>query len=113
MAESDFIPETPLFDRQRNLGGYKLNKMAMALGNPANRAAFKADEAAFLESFGLSDEEKQAVLARDWRRMVSLGGNLFYILKISAVDPVPITMIGAAQAGMEHGDFLKHRLGKI
>jgi protocatechuate 4,5-dioxygenase alpha chain len=44
--------------------------------------------------------------------MVRLGGNLFFILKISAVDPTPITQIGAAQAGMTHEDFLYERLGK-
>lgn len=110
--QKDNIPETPLFDRARALKGYKLNKMANALGDPANREAFKADEDAYLERFGLSDEEKAAVKARDWHEMVRLGGNLFFILKISAVDPVPITQIGAAQAGMPHEQFLTERLGK-
>ena len=44
--------------------------------------------------------------------MVRLGGNLFYILKISAVDPTPIISIGAAQAGMSPEEFIKTRLGK-
>jgi len=112
MTTTQPLPPTPLFDRARNLKGYRLNKMAMALGEAANRAAFKDDEAAYLDRFGLSDEEKDAVMRRDWARMVDLGGNLFFILKISAVDPVPITAIGAAQAGMDHEAFLKQRLGK-
>jgi protocatechuate 4,5-dioxygenase alpha chain len=106
------IPDTPLFDRESSIRGYRLNKMAMALGDPDNRAAFKADEEAFLDRFGLSPAEKRAVMSRDWHEMVQLGGNLFFILKISAVDPVPITQIGAAQAGMPHEDFLAKRLGK-
>lgn len=106
------IPDTPLFDREASIRGYRLNKMAMALGQPANREAFRRDEEAYLDRFGLSAEEKRAVMARDWEDMVRLGGNLFFILKISAVDPVPITRIGAAQAGMEHSDFLAQRLGK-
>ncbi|HEY4372490.1 MAG TPA: protocatechuate 3,4-dioxygenase [Burkholderiales bacterium] len=110
--DADRIPDTPLFDRKRQLAGYRLNKMAMGLGEPANRAAFKADEAAYLDRFGLTPEQKQAVLARNWREMVRLGGNLFFILKISAVDPVRITEIGAHQAGMEHTAFLRERLGK-
>lgn len=113
MAEDKHtIPETPLFDRERSLRGYRLNKMANALGDPANREAFKENEEAFLDRFGLSAEEKAAVMARDWHEMVRLGGNLFFILKISAVDPVPITQIGAAQAGMSHEQFLSERLGK-
>ncbi|AUH35200.1 extradiol ring-cleavage dioxygenase [Paracoccus tegillarcae] len=106
------IPPTPLLDRDSNLRGYKLNKMAMSLGAPESRQAFKADEDAYLRRFGLDDATRAAVAARDWHEMVRLGGNLFFILKISAVDPVPITSIGAAQAGMSHEDFLKERLGK-
>lgn len=106
------IPETPLFDRKGSIDGYRINKMAMALGDPANREAFKADEEAFLDRYKLTPEQKDAVMSRDWNRMVAMGGNLFFILKIAAVDPTPITAIGAAQAGLDHADFLKQRLGK-
>ncbi|PJE27454.1 protocatechuate 4,5-dioxygenase alpha subunit [Pseudooceanicola antarcticus] len=106
------IPETPLYDRQGSIRGYKLNKMAMSLGRPENREAFKADEEAFLDSYGLSAEEKAAVMSRNWHDMVALGGNLFFILKIAAIDPAVMTEIGAAQAQMDHADFLKQRLGK-
>jgi protocatechuate 4,5-dioxygenase alpha chain len=108
----DSIPDTPLFDRKRSLRGYRINKMAMGLSNPANREAFRENESAYLDRFGLTAEEKEAVMTRNWREMVRLGGNLFFILKISAVDPVRITEIGAHQAGMEHADFLRDRLGK-
>jgi protocatechuate 4,5-dioxygenase alpha chain len=110
--QQDSIPETPLFDRKRQLRGYRMNKMAMGLGTATNREAFKADEAAYLDRFGLTEEEKTAVMTRNWREMVRLGGNLFFILKISAVDPVRITEIGAHQAGMDHDAFLRERLGK-
>jgi protocatechuate 4,5-dioxygenase alpha subunit len=112
MLEQPAIPDTPLFDRAGSIRGYRLNKMAMALGKPANREAFKANEEAYLDSFGLTVGEKAAVRRRDWHEMVRLGGNLFFILKIAAVDPTPITEIGAAQAGMSHDDFLYERLGK-
>ena len=108
----DRIPDTPLFDRKRSLRGYRINKMAMGLSQPANREAFKQDESAYLDRFGLDSEEKAAVTSRNWREMVRLGGNLFFILKISAVDPVRITEIGAHQAGMDHDAFLRDRLGK-
>ena len=109
---SGTIPDTPLFDRAGSIRGYRLNKMAMALGQPENREAFKGDEDTYLARFGLSDEEKAAVKSRDWHEMVRLGGNLFFILKIAAVDPTPITEIGAAQAGISHENFLYERLGK-
>lgn len=108
----DLIPETPLLDRAHKHLGYELNKMANSLSRPENRAAFKSDEDSYLERFALTEDQRKAVLARDWEAMMRLGGNLFYVLKISAVDPVPITAIGAAQAGMTHEDFLEQRLGK-
>ena len=108
----DRIPDTPLFDRKRSLRGYRINKMAMGLSNPANREAFKQNEEAYLDRFGLTPEEKAAVMSRDWREMVRLGGNVFFILKISAIDPVRLSEIGAHQAGMDHNEFLRERLGK-
>lgn len=113
MTSADRIPDTPLFDRPRALSGYALNKMAMGLSRPEGRAAFLADEEAYLDRFALSAEQRAAVKARDWAEMVRLGGNLFYILKISAVDPTPIRAIGAAQAGMDLQEFLDTRLGKV
>lgn len=112
-AALDRIPDTPLFDRPRANAGYALNKMAMGLSTPEGRAAFLADEGAYLDRFSLTPEQRAAVLARDWAEMVRLGGNLFYILKISAVDPTPIRAIGAAQAGMSLDAFLETRLGKV
>jgi protocatechuate 4,5-dioxygenase alpha subunit len=110
--EDDRIPDTPLFDRKRSLRGYRINKMAMSLSNRTNREAFKRDEEAYLDRFGLTPEEKAAVMSRNWREMVRLGGNVFFILKISAIDPVRLTEIGAHQAGMDHKTFLRDRLGK-
>ena len=112
-AQLDRIPDTPLFDRPRANAGYALNKMAMGLSTPEGRAAFLADETAYLDRFRLTPDQRAAVLARDWEAMVRLGGNLFYILKISAVDPTPIRAIGAAQAGMSLDAFLETRLGKV
>lgn len=109
------IPDTPLFDRARGDLGYNLNKMAMSLSNSDGRAAFAADESAYLDRFNLTPGQKQAVLDRDWHEMVRLGGNLFYILKLSAIDqtPTPVRTIGAAQAGMSLEQFLTERLGKV
>lgn len=112
-AGLDRIPDTPLFDRPRANSGFALNKMAMGLSTPEGRAAFLADEGAYLDRFKLTPEQRAAVIARDWEEMVRLGGNLFYILKISAVDPTPIRAIGAAQAGMSLDAFLDTRLGKV
>lgn len=109
----DRIPDTPLYDRPRGTLGYALNKMAMGLSTPQGRADFLSDEDAYLARFNLTPQQTAAVKARDWAEMVRLGGNLFYILKLSAVDPTPIRAIGAAQAGLSMDAFLDTRLGKV
>ena len=106
------IPDSPMFDREGAIRGYRLNKMAMALSTPENRAAFLDDEAAFLDRFQLDVETREAVMNRDWQEMIRLGGNLFYILKLSAIDPIPLIHIGAAQAGMSPERFKRERLGE-
>lgn len=111
-ANEDRIPEIPLFDRARQRRGYKLNKMAMGLSQAGNRDAIRADEDAYLDRFGLNAEEKAAVKARDWKEMVRLGGNVFYLLKLASISPATMTEIGAHQAGMDHETFLRERLGK-
>ena len=105
------MPDNPLLDRAWSLSGFNLNKMAMSLVEPENREAFRADEHAYLERFDLNAQEKAAIIARDWREMVCLGGNLFFILKITAIDPIPITEVAARQVEMEHEAFLSERLG--
>ena len=112
VASPDRIPDTPLFDRARQLRGYRLNKATMALRFPESREAFRRDEAAYCDRYGLSEDEKRAVMTQDWREMVRLGGNVFYVLKISAIHPAKMTEIGAHQAGMDHERFLRERLGK-
>ncbi len=108
----DHLPDTPLFDRERARRGYDLNRMALSLRVPANREAFRRDEAAYCDRFGLTPDQKAAVLRQDWREMVRLGGNVFYILKIAAIHPARVTEIGAQQAGMDHATFQRERLGK-
>lgn len=112
LVPGDTLPAVPLFDRARQLRGYRLNKMAMALTKPAERDAYRADEDAFLARFGLDAEEISAVKARDWSEMIRLGGNVFYILKLAAITPAKMTEIGARQVGIDHDIFLRERLGK-
>ena len=108
----DALPAVPLLDRAHQRLGRPLNRMAMALNSPVSRALFKRDEIAFIDRFGLMPEQKQAVVNRDWREMLRLGGNLFCILKITAIDPYPMTRIGADQHRMDHDEFVKTVLGK-
>lgn len=95
----DDIPGTTLFDAQRSRQGYHLNMFCMSLMDAANRAAFKADEAAYIATFGMTPEQRDAVLARDWNKMLELGGNIYYTSKIGATDGLSFQALAAKMTG--------------
>jgi len=55
---------------------------------PENRVSWKADERAYLDGWPLSEEQKQAVLARDYNRLLDLGGNIYFLSKIFSTDGI-------------------------
>lgn len=56
--------------------GYHLNRFCMSLMKAGNRQHFKNDERTCIDKWPMTEEQKQAVLARDYYRMISLGGNI-------------------------------------
>jgi len=58
----------------------------MSLMQEDNRAAFRADERAYLDKFRMSDEQKEAVLERDFTKLIDLGGNIYFLVKLSNTD---------------------------
>src|SRR6516162_9967536 len=68
--EYDDIPGTFVFDADRSREGYHLNMFCMSLMKEANRRAFKANEAEYLNRFPMTPEHREAVLKRDYNRML-------------------------------------------
>jgi protocatechuate 4,5-dioxygenase alpha chain len=99
------IPGTFVFDSVRARQGYHLNMFCMSLKNVVNRELFKDDESAFLDRFPLGEEQKLAILQRDYNRMLSLGGNIYFISKIAAVDGLNFQQTAASMSGMEFKEF--------
>jgi protocatechuate 4,5-dioxygenase, alpha chain len=89
LAEFDDIPGTRVFTAVRARKGYWLNQFAMSLMKAENRERWKADERAYLDQWKLSDAQKEAVLARDYNRMLELGGNIYFLSKIFSTDGIP------------------------
>ncbi len=86
LAEFDDIPGTRVYTAARARRGYHLNQFAMSLMKPENRERWKANERAYLDEWPLTDEQKQAVLDRDYNRMLDLGGNVYFLSKIFSTD---------------------------
>lgn len=94
-----------MFDGRRSRRGYALNKFLMSLNQPANRETFRADESAYLDRFALDGEQQDAVLRRDWLRLIELGGNVYYTYKLAACDGMTFQDLAGEQTGMTAEDF--------
>ena len=103
------IPETSIFDLRLSRRGYRLNKLCGTLCTPANRAAFKADEEAYMAKFGLTEEEKGLVRRRDFKGMIEHGMNIYFMLKIGAVTGNGLYRMGAQMRGESYEEFLATR----
>jgi protocatechuate 4,5-dioxygenase, alpha chain len=101
----DDIPGTTVFDAQRSRQGYWLNQFCMSLMKADNREAFKADESTYLDRFPMSPEQKQAILDRDWNRMITLGGNIYFTAKLGATDGLSFQQIAAKMTGMTQQEY--------
>lgn len=99
------IPGTTVFDGEQSRLGFHLNQFCMSLMKAAQREAFKADEAAYLQRFPMSDAQRDAVLARDYNRMISLGGNIYFLAKIGATDGFSFQNLASKMTGMAEEDY--------
>jgi protocatechuate 4,5-dioxygenase alpha chain len=70
-----------------------------------NRARFKADERAYLDEWGMTEEQKQAVLARDLNRCIALGGNIYFLAKIGATDGKSFQQMAGSMTGMTEDEY--------
>ena len=100
------VPGTPIFDGQSSRRGLRMNKMFMSFRDEASRARFLADEAAYCHEYGLTPEQQQAVLGRDWAAMIDLGGSIFYVFKLAMIDGRSMQYLGGVFTGMGEDDFV-------
>jgi protocatechuate 4,5-dioxygenase alpha chain len=94
------IPGTVIFDADQARKGYHLNQFCMSLMKAENRTRFKSDERAYLEEWPMSAEQKQAVLTRDFNRMIALGGNIYFLAKLFSTDGKSFQYAAATMTGM-------------
>jgi protocatechuate 4,5-dioxygenase alpha chain len=99
------VPGTTIFDAEMSRKGYHLNQFCMSLMKAENRARFKADERAYLDEWGMTEEQKQAVLARDLNRCIALGGNIYFLAKIGATDGRSFQQMAGSMTGMTEDEY--------
>ena len=105
LEELNDIPGTTVFNAQRSRQAYHLHKFCMSLMQEANREAFKADERGYLDKFRMSDEQKQAVLDRDFTKLIDLGGNIYFLVKLSNTDGWSTQKAVSSMTGMTPDEY--------
>jgi protocatechuate 4,5-dioxygenase alpha chain len=105
------IPGTFVFDQERSRQGYGINMFCMSLMKEDNRKAFKANEAEYLKRFKLTPEQTDAILRRDYNRMLELGGNIYFTAKLGATDGHSFQHLAAVMTGSSQEDYAKMMLG--
>jgi len=103
--EYDDLPGTTVFDADRAREGYHLNMFCMSMMKPENRAAFKANERAYLDKWPMTEEQKQVILKRDWNGMLALGGNIYFTAKLAATDGLSFQQIAAIMTGSPQQEY--------
>jgi protocatechuate 4,5-dioxygenase, alpha chain len=94
------IPGTYVYDARRGREGYALNMFCMSLNKIENRKNFKENEAAYLQGFSMTEEQRRAVLERDWLGMLKVGGNIYYTIKIAFCDGLTFQDVAGMMSGV-------------
>lgn len=99
------IPGTTIFDGKQAMKGYALNKMCYSFNKAENREAFKADEEAYMEKYGLNDQQKEAIRKRDVLGLIEAGGNIYYLAKFAGIFKLSVQDVGGLQTGRTTEEF--------
>ncbi|MFI7617575.1 protocatechuate 3,4-dioxygenase [Nonomuraea terrae] len=94
-----------LLDLAASRRGYAINRLCGSLKDAENRRRFSEDEAAYCDAYGLSPEQKQAILERDWTAMLDLGASIFYTFKLAVLDGKSMQHLGGVFTGMSAEEF--------
>ena len=105
LEDLEDIPGTTVFTARRSRQAYHLHKFCMSLMDKDNRNAFKAGERAYLDRFRMSEEQKEAVQARDFNRLIELGGNIYFLVKLSNTDGWSAQKAVGSMTGMTPDEY--------
>lgn len=105
LGEFDDIPGTRVYTAARARQGYHLNQFAMSLMKAENRERWLADERAYLDEWPMTQDQKDAVLARDYNRLLDLGGNIYFLSKVFSTDGLSFLQAVSTMTGMSVEDY--------
>ena len=81
------------------------DQFCMSLMKEQNRQRFKSGQRAYLDEWRMTEEQKRAVLDRDYNQMITLGGNIYFLAKIFSCDGQSFEQAAASMTGMSREDY--------
>ena len=100
------IPGTTVFDSDMARAGYHVNQFCMPLMHEENRKRFLVDERVYLDEWPMTEEQKQAVIDRDYNALLKLGANVYYFGKLFFTDKVSFQKGASLMTGMSEEEYL-------
>lgn len=99
------IPGTYVFDGKTSHSSYPLNKLLFSFNHDENRQEYAQDPAAYADKFGLSDEQKEALVNLEFLRMLQMGANIYFLAKLAVPKGFSVQDAGAAFQGITTEEF--------
>ena len=100
------IPGTWVFDAQRARIGYRLNEFLYSLMKAENRKEFLADERPYLMKFGVTEEQLEAVMKRNWNKLLELGAVSYALAKLAFPDGKTYQFMASQMTGMTEKEYV-------
>ncbi|WP_111637417.1 protocatechuate 4,5-dioxygenase subunit alpha [Marinomonas shanghaiensis] len=100
------IPGTTVFDGDMARIGFHLNQFCMSLMQASNRDAFRQDERGYVDQWPMTEAQKKAVLARDFTQLIALGGNIYYLVKLSSSDGLSVAAAVSTMTNLSPEDYM-------
>jgi protocatechuate 4,5-dioxygenase alpha chain len=100
------IPGTTVFDGDMARIGFHLNQFCMSLMQASNRDAFRQDERGYVDKWPMTEAQKKAVLARDFTQLIALGGNIYYLVKLSSSDGLSVAAAVSTMTKLSPEDYM-------
>ncbi len=68
-------------------------------------------EKPYLDEWPMTEEQKQAVLARDLNRCIASGGNIYFLARIGATDGLSFQQMAGSMTGMSEQEYRDMMIG--
>ena len=99
------IPGTYVFDGKAAHRAYGMNKLLYSFNHAENRKAFDDDPHGYADRFGVTPEQKAALVKRDFLQMLRLGANIYFAAKLAVPAGISVQDAGAQFQGITTEEF--------